>query len=62
MIDKNFNATVFGATSLLGKSIIKFKPKKFVYISRKKINQKKIKSTQRQTTFGASLEWAQSQH
>ena len=41
MTEENFNAVVFGATSLLGKSIIKFKPKKFVYISRKKINQKK---------------------
>ena len=43
MTEENFNTVVFGATSLLGKSIIKFKPKKFVYISRKKINQKKIK-------------------
>ena len=41
MIEENFKAAVFGATSLLGKSIIKLKPKKFVYISRKKINQKK---------------------
>ncbi len=42
MKEENFKAVVFGATSLLGKSIIKLKPKKFVYISRKKINQKKI--------------------
>lgn len=40
MIEKKFQVIVFGASSLIGKSIIKFKPKRFIYVSRKKINNK----------------------
>ena len=36
MLEKNFTTIVFGATSLIGKSIIQSNPKKIVYISRKK--------------------------
>ena len=35
MLEKNFTTIVFGATSLIGKSIIRSNPKKIVYISRK---------------------------
>ena len=41
MLEKNFTTIVFGATSLIGKSIIRSNPKKIVYISRKKIKKKK---------------------
>ena len=43
MLEKNFTTIVFGATSLIGKSIIQSNPKKIVYISRKKIKKKNIK-------------------
>ena len=39
MLEKNFTTIVFGATSLIGKSIIRSNPKKIVYISRKKIKK-----------------------
>ena len=40
MLEKNFTTIVFGATSLIGKSIIQSNPKKIVYISRKKKKRK----------------------
>ena len=43
MLEKNFTTIVFGATSLIGKSIIRSNPKKIVYISRKKIKKRNIK-------------------
>tara|TARA_B100000963_G_C22603811_1_gene661481 strand:- start:125 stop:979 length:855 start_codon:yes stop_codon:yes gene_type:complete len=45
MIENNFEVVVFGASSLLGKSIIRTNPKNFIYISRKKIDKKNIKWT-----------------